>query len=146
LGRLGERLLLRIPGSKDLGDTIVVFDAGSMAEISRIGLRGRSSFVSIHSEGVLAALEEGTILDIRPGEDGALCVHRSAWLPFDPIALSGDGNMITAVSSDGKIYHGPLDGAPPLAGEEGAPVARVPVGMSGPDWRKFKEKKPRNDR
>ena len=146
LGFLGGRLLLRIQGRSNLGDTLVVFDAGSMAEISRIGLRGRSSFVSIHSEGILAALEEGTILDIRPGEDGALYVQRSAWLPFDLIALSGNGNGITAVSAGGTIYFGPLDGAPPLAGEEGAPAARVPVGMSGPDWRKFKEKKPRNDR
>jgi hypothetical protein len=146
LGLLGGRLLLRIPGRKNLGDTLVVFDAGSMEEISRIGLRGRPSLVSIHSEGVLAALEEGTILDIGPGEDGAPCVHRSAWLPFDPIALSGNGNGITAVSAGGTIYFGPLDGAPPLAGEEGAPAARVPVGISGPSWRKFKEKKPRNNR
>lgn len=135
-----------MPGSSNLGDTLVVFDTGSMAEISRIGLRGGSSLVSIHSEGVLAALEDGTILDIRPGEDGALYIHRSAWLPFDLIAISGNGNGITAVSADGTIYRGPFDGAPPLAGEEGASAARVHVGISGPDWRKFKEKKPRNDR
>jgi hypothetical protein len=146
LGLLGGRLLLRMPGSSNLGDTLVVFDTGSMAEISRIGLRGGSSLVSIHSEGVLAALEDGTILDIRPGEDGALYIHRSAWLPFDLIAISGNGNGITAVSADGTIYRGPFDGAPPLAGEEGASAARVHVGISGPDWRKFKEKKPRNDR
>lgn len=145
-GILGDRLILKIPGRNDFGDTLVVFDTGSMSEISRIGLRGRVPIVSVHAEGVLAAVEEGTILDIRLGDDAAPYIHQSAWLPFDLIGLSGDGGGITAVSADGTPYHGALDGAPPLALEEGAGVARVPVTMSDPGWRKLREKKPRNDR
>ncbi|MCU0639549.1 MAG: hypothetical protein MUF59_06750 [Candidatus Krumholzibacteria bacterium] len=145
-GILGEKLVMKIPGRNDFGDTLVVFDPGSMSEISRIGLRGRAPFVSARGERILAAVEEGTILDIRLGDDGTPRIHQSAWLPFDMIGLSGDGSGITAVSADGTPYHGPLEGAPPLALEDGAGTTRVPVTMSEPGWRKLKEKKPRNDR
>ncbi len=145
-GAFGDTLILKVPGEDDLGDTLLVYDMATRAEISRISFRGRIQRVSIHPKGILASMQEGTILDIRLGAGGTPYIHGSAWLPFDLMGLSGGGSEITAVSYDGLCYHGPLDGAPPLAGTEGAGITRTPIGMSSPESRKLKEKKSWKDR
>lgn len=131
VGQLGNMIILVHSGKGVAGDTLVSFDSGQLEETARMPFSGMVQAAEIHAGGILVQLDEGTIIDLAPLDDGNFRIHESAWLPVRILAARKSGGIMTAVTESGNLVRRVINDLLPQPGAGLAgKIFTTPVGVT----------------
>ncbi|MBN2184015.1 MAG: hypothetical protein JW746_01675 [Candidatus Krumholzibacteriota bacterium] len=141
-GSIDTELVAISRGRGGRGDTLVAYDTVDLKEKARIPFRGKIETAEVYRGGILARLEEGTILDIQLEKTAGFRIHHSGWSSSKFLSMISDSGYLTAIDAGGGLLCAEIDLMLPRAVSAGGKkVFTTAVGEISPSGNSLPEKK-----